>query len=154
MNAVYYQSPVGPPTLIEENGALTGCSLAAPRCPQAAAWPKPRCSAARAGSCGNISRASAPSSICPSPRPARPSAGRWGGHGPHPHGQTATYGQLAAAAGSPARPGPWAAPATLTPRHPFALPPGGWLHRVLTGFAGGLPVKEQLLALEAAHSVP
>ena len=24
MNAVYYQSPVGPLTLIEENGALTG----------------------------------------------------------------------------------------------------------------------------------
>ena len=24
----------------------------------------------------------------------------------------------------------------------------------LTGFAGGLPVKEQLLALEAAHSAP
>ena len=72
-----------------------------------------------------------------------------------PYGQTATYGQLAAAVGSPR-----AARAVGGAGHanPIAilLP----CHRVvgstgsLTGFAGGLPVKEQLLALEAAHSAP
>ena len=72
-----------------------------------------------------------------------------------PYGQTATYGQLAAAVGSPR-----AARAVGGACHanPIAilLP----CHRVvgstgsLTGFAGGLPVKEQLLALEAAHSAP
>ncbi|RJX29014.1 MAG: methylated-DNA--[protein]-cysteine S-methyltransferase [Desulfarculus sp.] len=67
-----------------------------------------------------------------------------------PYGQTASYGQLARRAGSPR-----AARAVGQVMHNNPVPIFIPCHRVLgadgslTGFGGGLPMKEYLLALEA-----
>ena len=70
-----------------------------------------------------------------------------------PYGQTRTYGQLAAALGKPG-----AARAVGGACHNNPIGIFQPCHRVvganghLTGFAGGLEVKQQLLALESKHT--
>lgn len=156
MNAVYYQSPVGPLTLIEENGALTGVQFGRATLPAGCRVAEtPLLSRARRQLWeyfeGKRTEFDLP--LAPAGTPFRRAV--WAAMARIPYGQTATYGQLASAVGSPR-----AARAVGGACHANPLAILLPCHRVvgstgsLTGFAGGLPVKEQLLALEAAHSVP
>jgi methylated-DNA-[protein]-cysteine S-methyltransferase len=72
-----------------------------------------------------------------------------------PYGETASYGEIAAAVG---RPDAVRAVGSTTGRNPIAVIVP--CHRVigadgtLVGYGGGLPRKRQLLELEAAHAEP
>jgi methylated-DNA-[protein]-cysteine S-methyltransferase len=72
-----------------------------------------------------------------------------------PYGETASYGEIAAAVG---RPDAVRAVGTTNGRNPIAVIVP--CHRVigadgtLVGYGGGLPRKRQLLELEAAHAAP
>lgn len=150
MNLSYYESPLGTLTLMEENGSLTAVHLERVEPPKGCRPAEtPLLSRARRQLWEYFEgkRKSFDLPLAPAGTPFQQEV--WLRMSEIPYGQTATYSQLAAKAGHPT-----AARAVGGACHsnPIAiiLP----CHRVvgstgkLTGYAGGLPMKEALLALE------
>ena len=150
MNLSYYESPLGTLTLMEENGCLTAVHLERVEPPVGCRPAEtPLLSRARRQLWEYFEgrRKSFDLPLAPAGTPFQQEV--WQLMAQIPYGQTATYGQLAAQAG---RPKAARAVGGACHSNPIAiiLP----CHRVvgstgtLTGYAGGLPMKEALLGLE------
>lgn len=155
MNASYYESPVGALTLFEENGALTGVHFGRLPLPKGCREAEsPLLSRARRQLWEYFEgkRTAFELPLAPAGTPFQLEV--WRAMAAIPYSKTATYGQLAARVG---RPNAARAVGGACHCNPIAiiLP----CHRVvgsngsLTGYAGGLSIKEALLALEAGRIV-
>lgn len=147
------QSPIGPLTLLAEDGVLTGLYMAQQRHAPPALGRGQRDPAAFAAATaalaayfgGELTRFELPTRLTGTPFQNEV----WAALCEIPYGQTVTYGELAARIG---RPGACRAVGLANGRNPISIIVP--CHRVigaggrLTGYGGGLPRKEQLLALE------
>lgn len=146
-------SPIGPLTLVATDGVLTGLYMDEQRHPPAAGRhgePDPAAFAdveaqLAAYFAGELTSFDVPLTLTGTPFQQRV----WGALRDIPYGETLSYGQLAARIGQPTA---CRAVGLANGRNPISiLVP---CHRVvgadgrLTGYGGGLPRKEQLLALE------
>lgn len=148
MHTMTLQSPIGPLKLTEENGKLTGLSFGA--ADQETPTPFLRQCARELAEYFGGSRTEFTLPLSPAGTDFQKRV--WKELNRIPYGETKTYGEIAAAIGSPkaAR-----AVGMACNRNPIAVIVP--CHRVvgsggsLVGYAGGLSIKEQLLSLEQKH---
>lgn len=155
----WVSSPLGPLALTETDGAITALDFAPemapvlpPRAPGEPYSPWPVLDEAARQLAEYFAGQRTAFALPLAPQGTAFQRAVWAAMAEIPYGQTATYGQLAAAVGKP-RASRAVGGACHNNPVPILLP----CHRVvgaggaLTGYAGGLEIKRFLLALEAQH---
>jgi methylated-DNA-[protein]-cysteine S-methyltransferase len=151
LHALAFDTPVGPIRLVEEDGALVALHLNDAGAPPAPDPPSPLLARTRAQLEEYFAGSRRTFDLPLSPRGTAFQRAVWRALSAIPFGVTRTYGEIAAAVGKPSAS---RAVGAANGQNPIAIVVP--CHRVigadgtLTGYGGGLPIKEWLLRHEGA----